>query len=66
MGIPALPAILTGKKFTPFAAAPDVIRLAPPLIVTEADIEDAVGRLARVFEAIEAETAGATATAKSA
>jgi len=39
----------------------NVLRLLPPLIVTEADIELAVGKLAAVFEAIEAETAKATA-----
>jgi acetylornithine/N-succinyldiaminopimelate aminotransferase len=32
----------------------NVVRLLPPLIATEADIEDAIGRLARVFESIEA------------
>jgi acetylornithine/N-succinyldiaminopimelate aminotransferase len=32
----------------------NVVRLLPPLIATEKDIEDAVGRLARVFETIEA------------
>jgi len=34
----------------------NVLRLLPPLIVTEADIEDAISRIARVFEAIEAES----------
>jgi acetylornithine/N-succinyldiaminopimelate aminotransferase len=48
------------------SASENVLRLLPPLIVTEADIEDAVSRLGRVFEAIESEAAGATATAKSA
>jgi acetylornithine/N-succinyldiaminopimelate aminotransferase len=48
------------------SASENVLRMLPPLIVTEADIEDAVGRLGRVFEAIENETAAATATAKSA
>jgi len=33
----------------------NVLRLLPPLIVTEADIEEAVGKLAAVFEAIDAE-----------
>jgi acetylornithine/N-succinyldiaminopimelate aminotransferase len=33
----------------------NVLRLLPPLVVTEADIEEAVGKLAAVFEAIEAE-----------
>jgi acetylornithine/N-succinyldiaminopimelate aminotransferase len=41
----------------------NVVRLLPALIVTEADIEDAVGRLARVFERIEAEAQAAPATA---
>jgi len=39
----------------------NVLRLLPPLVVTEADIELAVGKLAAVFEAIEAETTKATA-----
>lgn len=34
----------------------NVLRLLPPLVVTEADIEEAMGKLAAVFEAIEAET----------
>lgn len=33
----------------------NVLRLLPPLVVTEADIEEAMGKLAAVFEAIEAE-----------
>lgn len=33
----------------------NVLRLIPPLVVTEADIEEAMGKLAAVFEAIEAE-----------
>ncbi|OEO32929.1 acetylornithine transaminase [Devosia insulae DS-56] len=33
----------------------NVLRLLPPLVVTEAEIEEAVGKLAAVFEAIEAE-----------
>ncbi|HQZ11953.1 MAG TPA: aspartate aminotransferase family protein [Devosia sp.] len=45
------------------SASENVLRMLPPLIVTEADIEDAVARLGRVFEAIENESA---ATAKSA
>lgn len=36
----------------------NVLRLLPPLVVTEADIEEAVGKLAAVFEAIEAEAPG--------
>jgi acetylornithine/N-succinyldiaminopimelate aminotransferase len=43
------------------SASENVLRLLPPLIVTEADIEDAIGRLARVFEAIEAEAAAPAA-----
>jgi acetylornithine/N-succinyldiaminopimelate aminotransferase len=43
----------------------NVLRLLPPLIVTEADIEEAVGKLATVFESYEraaaAEPAAATA-----
>lgn len=44
----------------------NVLRLLPPLVVTEADIEEAMGKLAAVFEAIEAEApskAQGTATA---
>lgn len=37
----------------------NVLRLLPPLVVTEADIEEAVGKLAAVFEQIEAEKATA-------
>jgi len=37
----------------------NVLRLLPPLVVTEADIELAVGKIAAVFEAIEAEKAKA-------
>jgi len=37
----------------------NVLRLLPPLVVTEADIEEAVGKIAAVFEAIEAEKASA-------
>lgn len=33
----------------------NVLRLLPPLVVTEADIEEAMGKLAAVFEAIEAD-----------
>jgi len=36
----------------------NVLRLLPPLVVTEADIEEAIGKLAAVFEAIEAEAPG--------
>ncbi|MDF2798820.1 MAG: aspartate aminotransferase family protein [Devosia sp.] len=37
-------------------AGDNVLRLLPPLIVTEADIEEAVGKIAAAFEAIQAET----------
>ena len=36
----------------------NVLRLLPPLVVTEAEIEEAVGKLAAVFEAIENEAPG--------
>jgi acetylornithine/N-succinyldiaminopimelate aminotransferase len=39
----------------------NVLRLLPPLVITEADIELAVGKLAAVFEAIDAEANKATA-----
>jgi acetylornithine/N-succinyldiaminopimelate aminotransferase len=39
----------------------NVLRLLPPLVVTEADIELAIGKIAAVFESIEAETNKATA-----
>lgn len=39
------------------AAGENVLRLLPPLIVTEADIEEAVGKIGAAFEAIDAETA---------
>jgi acetylornithine/N-succinyldiaminopimelate aminotransferase len=42
-------------------ASENVLRLLPPLIVTEADIEAAIGKIAAVFEAIEAESSEATA-----
>ena len=38
-------------------AGDNVLRLLPPLIVTEAEIEEAVEKIAAAFEAIEAETA---------
>jgi acetylornithine/N-succinyldiaminopimelate aminotransferase len=37
----------------------NVLRLLPPLVVTEADIELAIGKIAALFEAIEAEKATA-------
>jgi acetylornithine/N-succinyldiaminopimelate aminotransferase len=46
------------------SANENVLRLLPPLIITEADIEDAVGRIGAVFEALETEAAaGSAATA---
>jgi acetylornithine/N-succinyldiaminopimelate aminotransferase len=42
-------------------AGENVLRLIPPLIVTEADIEEAVGKIAAAFDAIEAETASTAA-----
>ena len=41
----------------------NVLRLLPPLVVTEADIEEAMGKLAAVFSAIEAESAPIKASA---
>ena len=41
----------------------NVLRLIPPLVVTEADIEEAMGKLAAVFTAIEAESAPIKASA---
>jgi acetylornithine/N-succinyldiaminopimelate aminotransferase len=38
-------------------AGDNVLRLLPPLIVTEADIEEAMAKLGAAFDAIEAETA---------
>ena len=42
-------------KLLAVAAGDNVLRLLPPLIVTEDDIKDAVGRIAAAFEAITAE-----------
>ena len=44
-------------------AGDNVLRLLPPLVVTEADIEEAVGKLAAAFAAIDAETAKEHVTA---
>ncbi|MDB5542702.1 MAG: aspartate aminotransferase family protein [Devosia sp.] len=41
----------------------NVLRLLPPLVVTEADIEEAIGKIATVFEAIEKESTAGKATA---
>jgi len=38
-----------------------VLRLIPPLIVTEVEIEEAVAKLSAAFDAIEAETASVPA-----
>ncbi len=38
-------------------AGENVLRLLPPLVVTEADIDDATARIAAAFEALETETA---------
>jgi acetylornithine/N-succinyldiaminopimelate aminotransferase len=43
-------------------AGENVLRLLPPLIVTEAEIDEAVGKIAAVFEAIENETQAQPAT----
>ena len=42
-------------------AGDNVLRLLPPLIVTEADIEEAVGKIGAAFEAIDRESAAAAA-----
>ena len=42
-------------------AGDNVLRLIPPLIVTEVEIEEAVAKLAAAFDAIEAETASVPA-----
>jgi acetylornithine/N-succinyldiaminopimelate aminotransferase len=39
------------------AAGDNVLRLLPPLVITEADIEEAVGKIADAFAAYEAEAA---------
>ena len=39
----------------------NVLRLLPPLVVTEADLEEAIGRIATLFETIEAENSKAPA-----
>jgi acetylornithine/N-succinyldiaminopimelate aminotransferase len=44
-------------------AGDNVLRLLPPLIVTEADIEEAVGKIADAFAALDAEAAAAPAGA---
>jgi acetylornithine/N-succinyldiaminopimelate aminotransferase len=44
-------------------AGENVLRLLPPLVINEADIEEAVGKLADAFTAIDAEAANAHVTA---
>ena len=43
------------------SASDNVLRLLPPLIVTEADIDEAVDKIAALFASIERETAAAAA-----
>jgi acetylornithine/N-succinyldiaminopimelate aminotransferase len=45
------------------SANENVLRLLPPLIVTEEDIVDAVGRIGAIFESMEREAASSAATA---
>ena len=45
------------------AAGENVLRLLPPLIITEADIEEAVGKIADAFAALDAEAATTPAIA---
>ncbi len=51
------------EQMLAMTANENVLRLLPPLIVTEADIEEAMGKLAAVFEAIESEAAKEHVTA---
>jgi acetylornithine/N-succinyldiaminopimelate aminotransferase len=44
-------------QFLAIGAGDNVLRLIPPLIVSEADIEEAMEKLSAAFDAIEAETA---------
>jgi acetylornithine/N-succinyldiaminopimelate aminotransferase len=53
---PAVEAAARGNGLLVNAVKPDVIRLAPPLILTEADVDDALPRLARAID----EVAGAS------
>jgi acetylornithine/N-succinyldiaminopimelate aminotransferase len=48
-------------KLLAIGAGDNVLRLLPPLIVTEADIEEAISKIAAAFSAIEAETASVPA-----
>jgi acetylornithine/N-succinyldiaminopimelate aminotransferase len=51
------------EQMLAMTANENVLRLLPPLIVTEADIEEAIGKLANVFEAIDADAAKEHVTA---
>ena len=44
-------------------AGDNVLRLLPPLVITEADIEEAVGKIAAAFNALDSEAANAHVTA---
>lgn len=46
---------LRGQNLLAVAAGDNVLRLLPPLIVTEADIEEAMAKIAKAFEALDAE-----------
>ncbi|MDB5537329.1 MAG: aspartate aminotransferase family protein [Devosia sp.] len=48
-------------KLLAIGAGDNVLRLLPPLIVSEADIEEAIDKIAAAFNAIEAETASVPA-----
>jgi acetylornithine/succinyldiaminopimelate/putrescine aminotransferase len=41
---------LTEQRLVVNATGPSTIRLEPPLVVTEAEIDDAVSRLARMMD----------------
>jgi acetylornithine/N-succinyldiaminopimelate aminotransferase len=51
------PGCVTITSMLAIGAGDNVLRLLPPLIVTEADIEEAVAKIGAAFDAIEAETA---------
>jgi acetylornithine/N-succinyldiaminopimelate aminotransferase len=48
-------------KLLAVAAGENVLRLLPPLIATEADIEEAVGKIADAFAALDKEAASTPA-----
>lgn len=50
---------LRGHNLLTVAAGDNVLRLLPPLIVTEQDIEEAMAKIADAFEALEAENRNA-------